>query len=168
MNPKRVGVLCREAFPLSSHPLFVFYWRKPLLTCSTAPVVCWTCLHFFTKSDVSLNLLQGLEWWLLLPYTLPTKWKKWTDGTIVVPSWWPSCKDNLINPSVLRARNWALVEDRQPWGRGTLAIVLPFVLFCVTHSPKKVETSTSNDRTIGVLRQLIHVALLFLHGCRSR
>ena len=49
---------------------------------------------------------------------------------------WADLNQRYIQPVASKTRSWFLIEDRQLSTRRLLAIVLPFLLFCVTFAPK--------------------------------
>lgn len=49
---------------------------------------------------------------------------------------WADLHRRYIQPAASKTRSWLLIEDRQLATRRILAIVLPFLLFCLTFAPK--------------------------------
>jgi hypothetical protein len=61
-EPQKDWCTLSRSSPSLFDQLFVFYWRKPLLTRSTAPVICWTCLVIESLARVGVIIVLRLHY----------------------------------------------------------------------------------------------------------
>lgn len=60
---------------------------------------------------------------------------------------WADFNQRYIQPAASKTRSWLLIEDRQLSTRRILAIVLPFLLFCLTFAPQIPSPSSRGTST---------------------
>lgn len=60
---------------------------------------------------------------------------------------WADLHHRYIQPAASKTRSWLLIDDRQLSTRRILAIVLPFLLFCLTFAPKIPPPSSRGAST---------------------